>query len=293
MDRGFIDNLLTRHALTVQRAGLGDLRCADTRSHMERICGYALVLAEALRDGYDEIDDDWVEAVCLASLLHDIGKVGVPDRVLLKPGRLTASERWEMQRHPLIGAETIGEIRGRRGEDAILDMAFEVVLSHHERWDGTGYPHGLSGDEIPLAARVVAVVDVYDALRSERVYKAGMSHGKAMALIGELSGAHFDPAIVAAFSGLAFEQFGDAEEQAQRDEREPEEHEEGTECSEDHARAGDVVPCGVHAARAHEPEVVAAHEHGGDACEEPAGGEAEDPQDKDRDTPVGGKRRAG
>jgi putative two-component system response regulator len=139
----------------------------------------------------------------LASLapLHDIGKVGVPDRLLNKPGTLTAEEFMEMRKHPGHGRDVIVHAERDVGtsDDAILAMAKEIVYTHHEKWDGTGYPEGLRGVNIPIAGRLVALVDVYDALTSRRVYREAISHEDAVALIVAGRGTHFDPAVVDAF----------------------------------------------------------------------------------------------
>jgi putative two-component system response regulator len=181
---------------------LAESRDPETGQHLERVQAYCGVLARALRQRpvyASMIDDRFVENIIAASPLHDIGKVGVPDRVLLKPGRLT-KEEWELMRlHPALGAETLREVdRAHPGNDFIR-YGIEIAEFHHEKWDGTGYPHGLQGTKIPLMARIMALADVYDALRSQRVYKAGMSHGKTRAIFLEERGNHFEPEIVDAF----------------------------------------------------------------------------------------------
>ena len=136
--------------------------------------------------------------------LHDIGKVGVPDAVLDKPGPLTADERRVMQQHTTVGADTLAGVAARYPLFAgFFATAVDVARSHHEKWDGSGYPHRLAGEAIPLAARLVAVGDVYDALRSRRVYKAGLSHAAAVELMLRESPGHFDPALVEVFERAA------------------------------------------------------------------------------------------
>src|SRR4029077_12470624 len=125
-----------------------------------------------------------------------IGKVGIPDGVLLKPGRLTPEERKEMERHPDIGAGALDAILARQTDDALLIMARNIAASHHERWDGAGYPAALRGAQIPLEARIVSVADVYDALTSKRVYKPPMPHDQAVAIIASGRGTQFDPQVV-------------------------------------------------------------------------------------------------
>lgn len=188
-----------RNGIIMGLAKLADHRDNDTGRHLERISRYCEVLARELEGTHPEIADAWIARLTIASTMHDIGKVGVPDSILLKPGALTVSERRIMERHPLIGADTLVEVRRHVGEDDLVDMATEITLYHHEKWDGTGYPFGISAGEIPLSARIVALADVYDALTSWRVYKKAMSHEEAMRIILGSDGTHFDPAIVEAF----------------------------------------------------------------------------------------------
>ncbi len=192
-----------RHAIILGLAKLADYRDSDTGGHLERICSYSEILARSYSGGSDEVDDAWVRTLNLAASLHDIGKVGIPDRILLKPGPLTSDERMLMERHTLIGAETLTTIREQLGDDQLVEMSIDVALHHHERWDGGGYPCGLSGREIPLAARIVAIADTYDALTSRRVYKAAIPHEEAVRIILEGTGTQFDPALVATFRELA------------------------------------------------------------------------------------------
>jgi HD-GYP domain-containing protein (c-di-GMP phosphodiesterase class II) len=180
-------------------AKLADHRDNDTGRHLERISRYCETLARELQGTNGEITDSWIQRLSIASTMHDIGKVGVPDAILLKPGALTIHERRIMERHPLIGADTLVEVRRHVGEDDLVDMATQVTLYHHEKWDGSGYPFGLSAHEIPLSARIVALADVYDALTSWRVYKKAMPHDEAMRIILGNRGTHFDPAVADAF----------------------------------------------------------------------------------------------
>jgi putative two-component system response regulator len=161
--------------------------------HATRTGHYARVLALAAGYGAAAADD-----LFLVAPLHDLGKIGVPDAILHKPGPLTPSERAAMQRHTVIGARIVGEHAG-----GLLRLASSVALSHHEKWDGTGYPHGLSGSAIPRAARLVAVVDVFDALTNVRAYKHAWPAEDAIAFIERASGTHFDPELVAAFTDCA------------------------------------------------------------------------------------------
>jgi len=163
---------------------------------------YCKVLAEHL-SGVDRfkavVDREFVGLIFATSPLHDIGKVGVPDAVLRKTDRLTPAEFEIMKSHATLGAETLGAALQEFPGAKFLSMAREIALCHHERWDGSGYPAGLAGTAIPLSARIVALADVYDALRSARVYKDSQTHEQARQTILAGSGKHFDPEIVAAF----------------------------------------------------------------------------------------------
>lgn len=192
--------LTIRNSLIFGLAKLADYRDTDTGKHLERICRYCEILALELKKEFEEIDEGWIESLRLASPMHDIGKVGIPDAILLKPGQLSERERRLMEQHTLIGADTLVAIRRRVGDDELLNMSIQVALYHHERWDGNGYPFGMSGELIPLCARVVALADVYDALTSTRVYKHAMTHEEACALIRSNRGSHFDPRVVDAFN---------------------------------------------------------------------------------------------
>lgn len=198
------DSLLrTRNAVVFGLAKLAESRDCETGKHLERIQLYVTVLARELAHFMPEIDEQYVADLAVASSLHDIGKVGIPDRVLLKPGALSPEERSIMERHTIIGAETLATIRDRLGPGPLIDMSLDIAQSHHERWDGNGYPAGLSGEDIPLAARIVSLADVYDALTSARVYKPAFPHERARAIIIEGAGTQFDPRLVAAFQKVA------------------------------------------------------------------------------------------
>ena len=185
-------------------AQLADSRDPDTGTHLERMREYCRVLARQLSGNpkyRDVIDGTYVEALYATSPLHDIGKVGIPDCVLLKPGRLSDREFQIMKSHTLIGAQTLDAAVRKQPEAGFLRMARDIALTHHERWDGTGYPQGLKGEQIPLCGRIVALADVYDALTSARAYKSAFTHEVARSIILEGSGKHFDPDIVDAFLG--------------------------------------------------------------------------------------------
>lgn len=191
--------LAIRNGLIFGLAKLADYRDTDTGRHLERIARYCELIGGALIGRHHEVDAAWIEGLKLASSMHDIGKVGIPDAILLKRGPLTLQERQLMELHPLIGADTLVAIRKRVGDDDLINMSIQVTLSHHERYDGTGYPYGLSGEQIPLAARIVALADVYDALTSDRVYREAGTHEEAVEAIRRERGTHFDPLVVDAF----------------------------------------------------------------------------------------------
>jgi len=194
-----------REMMIFSLAKLAESRDDDTGEHLERIREYAkLIAAELARvpKFADKIDGQFVQLIYLTSPLHDIGKVGIPDSILRKPGKLTPEEFEVMKQHTRIGGDTLKASAQAYSEASFLWMAYEIAVNHHERWDGTGYPNRLKGEQIPLAARIVSVADVYDALRSKRVYKPVFSHEKSMAIILEGRGTQFDPDIVDAFIKL-------------------------------------------------------------------------------------------
>ena len=165
----------------------------DTGAHVQRISYYAKCLAEALGK-----DGGFIEDIFYASPMHDIGKLGIPDAILLKPGKHTPEEFAIMKTHSKLGAEILA-----KGSSPYVQMGREIALSHHERWDGSGYPNNLQGEDIPLSARIMCICDVYDALRSKRPYKPAFDHEKSVSIIIEGDGRtlpqHFDPAVLEAF----------------------------------------------------------------------------------------------
>jgi adenylate cyclase len=187
---------------------LTETRDAETGRHSRRTQQYARLLAGQL-SGHPAFEHDLtperVELISSLAPLHDIGKVGVPDHILNKPGALTPDELAEMRRHPEYGYDVILKAESRVGvrDDAILAVAKDIVYTHHEKWDGTGYPRKLRGSEIPIEGRVMAVVDVYDATTTRTLYRSPMSHDDAVAFIIERGGTHFDPAVVQAFVDVA------------------------------------------------------------------------------------------
>ncbi len=191
--------LKSREGVIFGMAKLTEARDGDTGKHLERICKYVDILARTMSKSDPELDENWINTVATTAALHDIGKVGIPDAVLLKPGRLTDDERKIMENHPAIGGDALLEMRDHWGASPFLARAIEITLGHHEKWDGSGYPFGVTGKAIALAARLVALADVYDALTCKRVYKQAMTHDKVRQIIIEESGKHFDPKVVEAF----------------------------------------------------------------------------------------------
>jgi len=193
-------------AVTIEGlATLAEYRDPETGGHIKRTQNYVKALAVHLKDHprfRDELDEDAIELLYLSAPLHDIGKVAVRDNVLLKPGKLTDEEFEEMKRHTIYGNEALRITEQKLGGDSFLQCAREIAYTHQEKWDGSGYPRGLKGEEIPLSGRLMALADVYDALISKRVYKPPMPHDKAAGIIKEGKGIHFDPDMVDGFLGL-------------------------------------------------------------------------------------------
>lgn len=188
-----------RDAVIFSLARLTESREDSTGKHLDRIRAFVEVLAKELSSKYPQIDGDVIALLGSASSLHDIGKVGIPDAVLLKPGPLTSEERAIIEQHPIIGGDCLSAIKQCLGEDDFIKIACEIAVAHHECWDGSGYPFGLTGDQIPLPARIVAVADVYDALTTARVYKEAKKHDEAREIIIDAAGTMFDPEVVDAF----------------------------------------------------------------------------------------------
>lgn len=187
-------------------AKLAESRDDDTGNHLERVQVLCALIAEHLShtQAYQhEIDRTFIRDIHHASALHDIGKVGIPDRILLKPGRLDPDEFAIMQQHTIIGSETLEAVRRKYQGNAFIEMGISIARWHHERWDGTGYPDGLQHEKIPLCARIMAVADVYDALHTERCYKKAIPHAQAVEIIRQGRGLQFAPDIVEAFLALA------------------------------------------------------------------------------------------
>lgn len=184
-------------------ASLAETRDSDTGNHIKRTQHYVKLLAQHLQKNpkfAPFLDDTMIKTLFMSAPLHDIGKVGIPDSILLKPGRFTPEEFEIMKTHTTLGAEAIARAEEDLGfEVKFLKIAKEIALYHQEKFDGSGYPEGLKGEQIPLSARIMAVADVYDALISKRVYKEPVSHEKGVAIMREGRGTHFDPDIFDAF----------------------------------------------------------------------------------------------
>lgn len=199
-------SLETRDIAIFSMAKLAESRDKETGQHLERVRCFSQMLARQLMEHSqyaDRIDDGFIRLIYETSPLHDIGKVGIPDSILLKPGKLTPEEFAIMQTHTLLGEETLEAALDKYPDAQFLRFACDIVACHHEKYDGTGYPRGLAGESIPLSARIVALADVYDALTSKRVYKDALSPEEATKIIIEGSGKHFDPVIVQAFKAIS------------------------------------------------------------------------------------------
>lgn len=179
-----------------------ELRDLETGNHIERTSRYVEILAQELRKHpkyKSYLSNRYISDLVKSAPLHDIGKVGIPDTILLKPGKLEPAEFDEIKRHCEYGAMILQKAEQKLTFQSFLRIAFQLVMYHHEKWDGTGYPHGLKAEDIPLSSRIMALSDVYDALRSKRHYKSALSHEESVKIICEEKGKHFDPLIVEAF----------------------------------------------------------------------------------------------
>jgi putative two-component system response regulator len=190
------DTVRGRDAIIFGLAKLAENRDDTTGHHLERVCAYSAVLAATIVGNREGVNAEWADVVERTAALHDIGKVGIPDGILLKAGPLTDLERTTMQRHTVIGGDTLNAIRLMWGDNPFIVTAMQITLGHHERWDGRGYPFGMSQENIPLAARIVSVADVYDALTTARPYKTAMSHRDAFDAIVAGAGTQFDPDLI-------------------------------------------------------------------------------------------------
>jgi putative two-component system response regulator len=201
------DLIYARNGLVQALAKLIEFREGETGTRLRRMERYARCLAEDAAKSpafAGQIDKNFVELLVCCAPLHDIGKVGLPDHILLKPGKLEPNERMLMQTHTTIGSEALKAVMTQHGSAlAFLQMAMDIARHHHERFDGEGYPDRLAGTAVPLSARLVAICDVYDALRSRRSYKPGLSHSTAVQVMTKVSAGHFDPDLVQVFQFCA------------------------------------------------------------------------------------------
>ena len=219
-----VKSIINSHMATIfALAKLAESRDDDTGNHIHRVQAYCKVLSLRLRghaDFKNQIDEAYIENLFHTAPLHDIGKVGIPDAILLKPDRLTLEEFEVMKTHTLIGAATLDEVLRVYPENTFVRMGSKIARCHHERWDGSGYPDGLRGESIPLAGRILASADQYDALRNARPYKPPLDHRTACEIIVEGDGrtlpTHFDPRMLDAFKesreefNSVFQHFRDA-----------------------------------------------------------------------------------
>ena len=181
-----------RMEITQRLSRAAEFKDNDTGLHVIRMSHYARLVAEAL-----DVGEEWADMIFHAAPMHDVGKIGIPDKILLKPGKLDPDEWQIMKSHTTMGGEILSG-----GTSELMKMSHTIAMTHHEKWDGSGYPEGLKEDEIPLEGRIVAVADVFDALTSERPYKKAWSVEKSLALIEEESGKHFDPQVAQAFTKI-------------------------------------------------------------------------------------------
>jgi adenylate cyclase len=189
-------------------AAVAETRDPETGAHIKRTQHYVRAIAEQLRKTgcyADTLTPEFIRLLFMSAPLHDIGKVGVPDNILLKPGPLTADEMEIMKRHADFGRQIILSTSQNIDGDNFLTIASEIAGTHHEKWDGTGYPQGLAGQDIPLSGRIMAAADIYDALISRRCYKEPFTHAHATGLMRELHGKTFDPAVLDAFFAIEAE----------------------------------------------------------------------------------------
>jgi putative two-component system response regulator len=220
-----LDNLRTHQVALFAVASLAELRESDTESHLLRVRHYVRLLADKLQSHpafAEQLTDAYIEAMSDGVTMYDLGSVSIPDRILLKPGRLSPDEQLIMSTHTTKGYEALVRAEKALGlTSPTLALAKEMTLSHHEKWNGKGYPQGLIENQIPVSARLLALADVYDALISNKVYRDGKSHHDAMGIIFSERGQHFDPDVVDAFMELTAEfeevahRFADTEQDMQ------------------------------------------------------------------------------
>jgi len=197
-----------KNAVLETIAELVEQRDNATGGHISRTSNYLKIFIEALLSSrlYSDQTASWnknIGEIVLSAQLHDVGKIAIEDSILLKPGKLTADEFEKMKKHTVFGGEIVKKIQTKTSENDFFDYANVFAVYHHERWDGTGYPYGIAGEEIPLPARLMAIIDVYDALTSERPYKKAFTHKEAVNIIKDGRGSHFDPALTDLFISVS------------------------------------------------------------------------------------------
>ena len=204
-----IELVRTQDATIYTLASLAETRDPETGGHIRRTQNYVRAMADHIQNWpkfADQLTPAVIDLLHKSAPLHDVGKVGVPDSILLKPGKLTDEEFEEMKKHTVYGRDALAGAEEMLGSNSFLHLAREIAYTHQEKWDGSGYPQGLKGEAIPLSGRLMAVADVYDALISRRVYKPPFTHGKAVSIMSEGRGTHFDPDLIDAFMQIQ-EQF--------------------------------------------------------------------------------------
>ena len=214
---------LTQAVTFTSLGTLAEFRDPETGNHIQRTAEYVRMIARHLADkpGFEEVlSPSMIDRLAQSAPLHDIGKVGIPDSILLKPGPLGAEEALVMRRHAYLGFRALKQASELLGSNSFLDIAMDVAYCHHERWDGSGYPRNLSGESIPLAGRIMALADVYDALRSRRPYKASFPHGKSLKILEEM-GTCFDPRVLATALECEEELFAISERLMDKEESSP------------------------------------------------------------------------
>ena len=202
VEKKTVELIESQMAMIFALAKLSESRDNDTGGHLDRIRSGCRILAEKLSmySRYrDILTGEIMNDIENASVLHDIGKVGIPDCILLKPGKLTQKEYSMMKQHVTIGADTLQQVNELYPENSFIRCGIEIARYHHEKWDGSGYPDGLSGEDIPLSAHIVSIMDMYDALRAKRPYKQAFSHQRSLHAIQRESGKSFNPVLVEAF----------------------------------------------------------------------------------------------
>jgi adenylate cyclase len=218
--------LANAHEVTMESmAAVAESRDPETGAYVKRTQHYVRAIADELAQSgryMETLTTDYIDLLFASAPLHDIGKVGVPDNILMKPGKLTDEEFGLMKKHAEYGKKIIGSTAVKIEGNNFLILAGEIASTHHEKWDGSGYPEGLAGGEIPLSGRIMAVADVYDALISKRCYKPPFSHEKACGILHEGRGTGFDPVVLDAFFGIETHIRGIAAHFADEDEKPPE-----------------------------------------------------------------------